>query len=433
MDPHPVHLVVEDDLHRNRATVFFRILLAIPHFIWITLWTIGAFFAAIANWVATLVTGRPPAGLHRFLSSYVRYTVHLNAYLHLVANPYPGFLGEEGEYEVDVRLPREPVEQARWTTFLRLILALPALLISLFLGGASGPSLNVFVFTGSGRSSSRTGGGGGFGGALTAVCAFLGWFASLARGRMPRGLRDAGAYGVGYGAQVLAYLLLLTDRYPSSDPTAMLESVERPPAHPVHLVGEAHDLRRSRLTVFFRLPLLIPHLVWLYLWTIAAVLLGIVNWFATLFTGAPPRFFHRFFSAYVRYQLHVYAFGSLAANPFPGFTGTAGTYPLDLALPEQPQRQNRWKTAFRIILVIPAWIVGAVLTYTLYAAAFLTWFVAMFRGSAPWGLRNLSAYALRYLAQVNAYLYLLTDVYPHASPLEGEDQPRQQELEFSPA
>jgi hypothetical protein len=57
----------------------------------------------------------------------------------------------------------------------------------------------------------------------------------------------------------------------------------------------------------------------------------------------------------------------------------------------------------------------------------------MFRGSAPWGLRNLSAYALRYLAQVNAYLYLLTDVYPHASPLEGEDQPRQQELEFSPA
>jgi len=34
-------------------------------------------------------------------------------------------------------------------------------------------------------------------------------------------------------------------------------------------------------------------------------------------------------------------------------------------------------------------------------------------------LRNLSAYALRYGAQVNAYIYLLTDAYPHASPLEG--------------
>jgi hypothetical protein len=200
----------------------------------------------------------------------------------------------------------------------------------------------------------------------------------------------------------------------------------------VHLVGDAHDLRRSRLTVFFRLPLLIPHLVWLELWTIAAVLLAIINWFATLFTGAPPRVFHRFLSAYVRYQLHVYAFGSLAANPFPGFTGAAGAYPLDLALPSDPQRQSRWKTGFRIVLAIPAWIVALVLTYTLYATAFFTWFVALLRGSAPWGLRNLSAYALRYLAQVSAYLYLLTDVYPHASPLEGEEQPRQQELEFSP-
>src|SRR5690348_1303071 len=123
MDAHPVRLVVEDDLRRNRLTVFFRIVLAIPHLIWITLWSIAAVLAAIANWVATLVMGRPPVSLHRFLSSYVRYSVHLNAYLHLVANPYPGFIGEEGEYEVDVRLPPEPVAQARWTTLLRLILA----------------------------------------------------------------------------------------------------------------------------------------------------------------------------------------------------------------------------------------------------------------------------------------------------------------------
>ena len=61
--------------------------------------------AAVVTWVATLVTGTPPAGLHRFASSYVRYVTHLNAYLWLVANPYPGFVGEEGEYPIDVRLP----------------------------------------------------------------------------------------------------------------------------------------------------------------------------------------------------------------------------------------------------------------------------------------------------------------------------------------
>ena len=49
----------------------------------------------------------------------------------------------------------------------------------------------------------------------------------------------------------------------------------------------------------------------------------------------------------------MYAFLYLAANPFPGFTGAPGRYPLDLELPPEPQRQNRWKTAFRWILFDP--------------------------------------------------------------------------------
>jgi hypothetical protein len=425
MEPHPVRLVVEDDLERNRLTVFFRLILAIPHLIWVTLWTIAAVVAAIVNWFATLITGRPPAGVHRFLSSYVRYSVQLNAYLYLVANPYPGFLGEEGEYEVDVRLP-PPAPQERWKTLLRIFLALPTLLLSAVLGGAGGPGR---IPQRGRRSTFSTGGG-----ALMVFCAFLGWFAVLFTGRMPRGLRDANAYAIGYGAHVAAYVLLLTDRYPNADPTALLDSVQRPPQHPVHLIGDAHDLRRSRLTVFFRLPLAIPHIVWLALWTIAAILLGIVNWFATLFTGAPPRAFQRFFAAYVRYQLHVYAFLYLAANPFPGFTGEAGRYPLDLLVPVEPQRQNRWKTGFRVILAVPAWIVNAALGWALILTAIYTWFVALATGSAPWGLRNLSAYALRYGAQVNAYLYLLTDRYPHASPLEGGDEQLEEQLgETAPA
>jgi len=238
---------------------------------------------------------------------------------------------------------------------------------------------------------------------------------------MPKGLRDAGAYGIGYNAQTLAYLLLVTDRYPNADPTAMLATVERPPQHSVYLVGDAHDLRRSRVLVFFRLPLAIPHVVWLALWTVAAFVVVIVDWFATLFTGAPPRPLHRFLSAYVRYALHVYAFLYLAANPFPGFAGEQGRYPLDVVLPEL-HRQNRWITAFRVILAIPALLVNAALGWALAIAAILTWFVALATGSAPWGLRNLSAYALRYGAQLNAYLYLLTDRYPHASPLEGADE-----------
>jgi len=414
MNEHPVQLIVEDDLRRSRLTVFFRLLLAIPHIIWVILWSIAVFFAAILNWVATLVTGTPPASLHRFMCSYIRYYVHLSAYLGLVANPYPGFVGEEGDYVIDVKLPPRAPQQ-RWKTLLRIILAIPALLVSATLGGAGAVS----------ASSSGRGGGrysASAGGALASVCGFLGWFASLVRGRMPKGLRDAGAYGIGYSAQALAYLLLVTDRYPNADPTAMLATIERPPQHSVYLVGDAHDLRRSRVLVFFRLPLAVPHIVWLALWTVAAIIVSILNWFVTLFTGTPARQFHRFLSAYVRYTLHVYAFVYLAANPFPGFVGEEGRYPLDVVLPK-PQRQNRWVTGFRIFLAIPAILVNSVLGGALAIAAILTWFVALATGSAPWGLRNLSAYSLRYAAQLNGYLFLLTEGYPHASPLEGADEP----------
>jgi hypothetical protein len=412
---HPVKLVVTDDLRRTRPRVFFTLLLAIPHFVWLFLWSVLMVVVVIANWVAALVTGRPAAALHRLTCAYIRYATHVNAYVDLVANPYPGFSGEEGVYPIDVRLP-ELAPQPRWKTFFRLFLAVPALLMASALGGAGGGGFT----SRHGRSRYY---GTGARGALSVTCAFLGWFASLVQGRMPKGLRDASAYSLGYTAQVLAYLLLVTDRYPDADPTAMLDGVGRPPEHSVRLVGDADDLRFSRVTVFFRLLLSVPHLIWLTLWGVAVFVAAIVNWFATLFRGTPAKSLHAFISRYVRYQLHVYAFLFLAANPFPGFDGAPGRYPLDLLLPERA-RQDRWKTGFRIVLAVPALLVNSALSYGLYAAAFLTWFVALARGSAPWGLRNFSAYALRYQAQFSAYLLLLTDAYPHASPLEGAESPQ---------
>jgi hypothetical protein len=416
-DPHPVRLVVEDDYRRSRLTVFFRLLLAIPHFIWFFLWTVLIVITAVVNWLISIFTGKPPRGLHRLMCGYIRYQAHLSAYLALVANPYPGFTGEAGEYPIDVLLPEEPVAQRRWTILIRIFLAIPALIVSAALAGSTGGNLSA------GGSTGRRSRGFNGGGALVLVCAVLGWFASLARGRMPKGLRDAGAYAIGYTAQATAYVLLVTDRYPNADPTEMLVAVtDRPSRHPVRVVGDPYDLRRSRLTVFFRLLLSIPHLIWVVLWGIAAFFAAIAQWFVTLFRGRPGGGLHGFLAGYVRYRLHVYAYLMLVANPFPGFTGAAGVYPLDLEV-EGPERQNRWKTGFRILLAIPAILVNAALGGALFASAFLTWFYALVKGSAPWGLRNLAAYALRYDAQTQAYLLLLTDVYPHASPLEGEATP----------
>ena len=75
----------------------------------------------------------------------------------------------------------------------------------------------------------------------------------------------------------------------------------------------------------------------------------------------------------------MFAFLYLAANPFPAFGGRAGTYPLDLELPA-PARQNRWKTGFRIVLLIPAAIVDGALRSGLFVAGVLTWFAGAVHG-----------------------------------------------------
>jgi hypothetical protein len=391
VEAHPVRLTVEDDLRRSRLTVFFRLFLALPHLVWIGLWSFGVLFLGLVAWVAGLARGRLPAGLHEFMVMYVRYVTHVGAYLSLAADPFPGFTGQPG-YPVDVELPGEPQRQSRWTIGFRLPLALPALLVAGTVGTAGG------------------GNGGGLG--VVAVCAFLGWFAALALARMPGGLRDLAAYGIGYTAQAYAYALLVTDRYPDADPESLGGGWPLPP-HPVRL-ELSDDGRRSRVTTAFRLLLTLPHLVWLTLWTVAAFLAAVTNGIVALVRGRSAASLHRFLAAYVRYTAHVTAFACLVANPFPGFAGSPG-YPVDVSI-GSAERQNRWVTLFRTFLVVPALLLAGALTGVLAVIAFLGWFAALATGRMPSGLRNLGAVSVRYLAQTNAYWFVVTDEYPYAGP-----------------
>ena len=180
--------------------------------------------------------------------------------------------------------------------------------------------------------------------------------------------------------------------------------------HPVQLVVE-DDLQRSRLTVFFRLLLAIPHLIWLYIWNIAAAIVALINWFATLFTGRSPLGLHNFLERYTRYQVHVFAYVLFVADPYPPFLGEEGSYPVDLRV-AGPEEQSRWTVFFRIILYIPAGILSSILNYLSLALAVFAWFVCLALGRMPEGMRNLQAFSLRYHAQAQAYLYLLTPRYP---------------------
>jgi hypothetical protein len=405
--PHPVRVVVTDDLQRTRLTVFFRFFLAIPHYLWAVLIGTAVGVCVIANWFILLVRGKTPDGLHSFIAGYIRYLTHLEAYFLLAANPFPPFylIGDD-PYPVDLEIgPPQP--QNRWKTVFRLFLAIPALLVAstLFFGGP------------------RT--GSYFVGGVSLLVSTLVWFVALIRGRSPRGMRDLLVYCLGYGAQLSAYLFLVTDRYPFASPSAFVSRAEpaalpvdgqpeAEPAHPVSMsVGD--DLRRARLLVLFRLPLVIPHLVWLVLWGLVAVLTAILAWVWAIATGAPPRPFYGFLSRFIRYSIHVYAFAFLVGNPFPGFVGKPGSYPIDLELPPlQPQR--RLITVFRLFLAIPALLISSGLGAALAVAGLLGWFVGLFLGRMPAGLRDLGAFSLRYSAQVSAYLFFVTAAYPDSGP-----------------
>lgn len=404
--PHPIRLVVTDDLRRSRPTVLFRLLLVIPHLVWVGLWGLAAFMLAPVVWLAILIEGRAPRVLHDFIATYVRYSTHVAAYLYLAAGPYPGFTG--GSYPVDVEID-PPRRQRRIGAAFRLVLAIPALLLSASLAG--GP-----VGAGSLSSGFAFAAGGG----VLGTVGFLGWFASLVRGRMPAGLRDLGAYALGYGAQATGYLLLLTARYPSSDP-AVLAPTQALPRHPVR-IGVRDGLGRSRLTVFFRLLLAIPHIVWLTLWSVLAAAAAALGWLVALAIGRLPAPLHRFLAAFTRYTADVYSFLFLVGGPFPGFVGAAGSYPVSLAI-EPPARQRRLKTLFRLVLALPALLVAGAYAGALSVVGLLAWWYALVTGRMPEGLRNLGAVAIRYNGQVGAYVLLLTDRYPYAAPALHDGSP----------
>lgn len=399
----PVRLVLGDELTRKRLTVGFRWLLVIPHFIWLGLWGIAAFFAALANWLVTLVSGRPPAALHSFLALYVKYATQVYGYFLLGADPYPPFDGRPG-YPVDVEIDA-PAVQSRLTVAFRIVLVLPALLLAGSLFGL--PS----------TSSSRSGELSNFSLGVAHAAAFLGWFVCVARARMPRGLRDCVAWGVGFGAQLWAYLLVLTSAYPDPDPALVLGELPRR-SDPIGFEAGG-DLHRSRLTVFFRLPLAAPHLVWLALWSVLALLAAVANWVATLVQGRSPAPLHRFLSAYLRYQAHVYAFLYLIGNRFPGFVGAAGSYDGEASI-APPDAQNRWSVAFRLLLALPAWFLASAFGSLAWTCAFLAWFAALVTGRMPRGLLNASAQALRYTLQASGYVLLLSGAYPYSGPCRQE-------------
>ena len=183
-------------------------------------------------------------------------------------------------------------------------------------------------------------------------------------------------------------------------------------AYPVHVQIEYRE-RASRLSTFFRIPLLIvPAIVGVAL-NLCALVVVIIAWFAILFTGRYPAGLFRFVTGVLNFDTRLACYGSLLTDRFPPLgLGSRGDGYAVQVWAEPPARLSRLTTLFRLVLLIPARIVQQVLLLFGAVMSFFAWWIILCIGRLPNGAFEVMELPQRYNARFTAYFFLLTDAFP---------------------
>jgi len=213
-----------------------------------------------------------------------------------------------------------PERLSRLTTFVRLILAVPQLLIVYALGS------------------------------VVSIVTFIAWFAILFTRRYPKGLFELVVSFNRWSANVYAYVALLRDEYPPFSTDAGKYPVTYEVDYPERL---------SRWLIFVKWLLVIPHQIFLNLLLLIGLVFGIVAWLAILLTGRYPKGLFSFNSGLLRWYLRVGAYSGLLRDEFPPYSKR----------PDARPASGR-AIAVSAVLAFPAMAALA----TVYAAAFLGFF-----------------------------------------------------------
>ena len=200
---YPVTVTVEPLLtNRNRMTVAFRLLLAIPHILLVggvgfgfstRLHATGAgsetgllgavaMLLAIISWFTMLIGSTHISGIRQFTGFYLRWRVRALAYLMLLADRYPPFGDADYPASLTVADPAGPRD--RLTVGLRILLAIPHFIVLFFI---------VFAWW---------------------ITAIVSWVLILFTSAYPGGLYEFGVGTLRWILRLEAYVLLMVDEYP---------------------------------------------------------------------------------------------------------------------------------------------------------------------------------------------------------------------------
>jgi hypothetical protein len=200
-------------------------------------------------------------------------------------------------YPITYTVEPQLANRNRATTFFRIILAIPHLIL------VGGPMLafgfwhDHWGFT-------------GVLGFVAGVMAIIAWFAILFGDTHPRGLWDFARYFLSWRARVVSYVALLLDEYPPFGEGA----------YPATLEAAFPDAPRDKVSVALRIIFVIPHAIVLFFLGIAFFIVTVIAWFAILFTGEYPESMYSFAIGCLRWSLRVEAYLLLMRDEYPPFS-----------------------------------------------------------------------------------------------------------------
>ena len=202
-----------------------------------------------------------------------------------------------------------PEKLDRFSTFFRLIWIIPIAIIASLLSATSNSTVTTVAVTEAGTVVSKaTESGGGIVAGLFAATVLMIVF----RERYPRWWFDFGRELARFSMRVGAYLVLLTDQYPS---TVDEQSV--------HLEIDYPDVEQdlNRWLPLVKWLLAIPHYIVFAFLAIGAIFAVFIAWFSILFTGRYPQGLFDYVVGVARWGLRIQAYAYLlVTDRYPPFS-----------------------------------------------------------------------------------------------------------------
>jgi uncharacterized protein DUF4389 len=229
MNRFPVQVHARRDLHLSRWLWLVKWLLLIPHYmILLGLW-IAFVVTTLVAYVAVLFTGRYPQAIFAFNVGVLRWSWRVNYYGYqaLGTDRYPPFtLADVADYPARLYI-EAPARLPRWLPLVAWLFAVPHLLL---VAALTGPA--TWQFRDGAASSAPLG--------AVSLGLLIAGISLLFTGRYPRGLYDLLLGIARWSLRTIAYLALLTDRYPplrldqgddepGTDPTGPVDAQTRQP------------------------------------------------------------------------------------------------------------------------------------------------------------------------------------------------------------